>query len=119
MCTARKELLLTRRCLEIIRRYGFGAALLTKSDRILRDAELLEDINRSARCVVQLTLTTWDDALCAVLEPNVCSTRRRVEVLAEMQRRSIPTLVWLSPILPFLNDTEENLDAILDACRTG
>ena len=115
-----EELLLTRRCLEIIRRYGFGAALLTKSDRILRDAELLEDINRSARCVVQLTLTTWDDALCAVLEPNVCNTGRRVEVLAEMQRRSIPTLVWLSPVLPFLNDTAENLDAILDACiRTG
>ena len=80
----------------------------------------LEDINRSARCVVQLTLTTWDDGLCAVLEPNVCNTKRRVEVLAEMQRRSIPTLVWLSPILPFLNDTMENLDAILDACvRTG
>jgi DNA repair photolyase len=115
-----EELRLTRRCLEIILQYGFGAAIQTKSDRILQDIDLLDEINRSAKCVVQMTLTTWDDDLCHVLEPNVCNTRRRVEVLAEMQRRSIPTLVWLSPILPFLNDTQENLDAILDACvRTG
>ena len=114
------ELGLTRRCLEIIHRHGFGAAIQTKSDRILRDIELLDAINRDAKCVVQLTLTTWDDKLCSLIEPNVCNTKRRVEVLEEMQRRSIPTVVWLAPILPFLNDTEENIRAILDACvRTG
>ena len=111
-----QELGLTRRCLEIIRRYGFGAAVLTKSDRILRDADLLEAINRETKCVVQMTLTTWDAALCRILEPGVCSTQRRIEVLAQMQARGIPTVVWLSPILPFLNDTEENLLPILRAC---
>ena len=111
-----QELGLTRRCLEIIRRYGFGAAVLTKSDRILRDIDLLEAINRETKCVVQMTLTTWDAALCRILEPGVCSTQRRIEVLAQMQARGIPTVVWLSPILPFLNDTEENILSILRAC---
>ena len=115
-----EELRLMRSCLEIIRQYGFGAAVQTKSDRILRDIDLLDEINRSAKCVVQITLTTYDDALCRIVEPNVCTTRRRIEVLEAMRERGIPTLVWLSPILPFLNDTEENIGQILDACvRAG
>ena len=111
-----EELELTRKCLEIICRHGFGAAIQTKSDRILRDIDLLEELNRRAKCVVQITLTTWDKRLCGILEPNVCNTQRRVEVLDEMRKRGIPTIVWLTPILPFINDTEENIKAILEAC---
>ena len=115
-----EQLRLTRRCLEIIRNYGFGAAVQTKSDRILQDIDLLDEINRSAKCVVQMTLTTWDDRLCGILEPNVCRTKRRIEVLEEMQKRGIPTVVWLTPILPFITDTEENVTAILNECiRVG
>jgi DNA repair photolyase len=115
-----EELRLTRKCLEIIHRYGFGAAIQTKSDRILRDIDLLDEINRSAKCVVQITLTTYDDALCRIIEPNVCSTRRRIEVLEKMQERGIQTVVWLTPVLPFINDTEENVTSILNECvRTG
>ena len=115
-----EKLRLTRKCLEIILANGFGAAVLTKSDRILQDIDLLSEINRSAKCVVQMTLTTFDDALCKIVEPNVCNTRRRIEALGQMQERGIPTVVWLTPILPFLNDTEENLMAILEVCvRTG
>jgi len=111
-----EELRLTRRCLEVILRHGFGAAIQTKSDRILRDIDLLDEINRSAKCVVQMTLTTYDDDLCRILEPNVCNTRRRIEVLARLRERGIPTVVWLTPILPFINDTEENVTVILKAC---
>ena len=115
-----EELRLTRRCLEILLRYGFGAAVQTKSDRILRDLDLLEEINRSAKCVVQMTLTTYDDELCGILEPNVCNTRRRIEVLQILRERGIPTVVWLTPVLPFINDTAENIAAILDGCvRAG
>ncbi len=115
-----EELRLTRRCLEIILKHGFGAAIQTKSDRILQDIDLLDAINRSAKCVVQMTLTTYDDRLCGILEPNVCSTKRRIEVLEEMQKRGIPTIVWLTPILPFINDTDENVTSILNECvRTG
>ncbi|MCR4851610.1 MAG: radical SAM protein [Lachnospiraceae bacterium] len=115
-----KDLCLTRKCLEIIHQYGFGLAIQTKSDMILRDIDLLDKINRSAKCVVQMTLTTYDDDLCAILEPNVCNTKRRIEVLEMMRERDIPTIVWLTPILPFINDTEENIKAILDECiRVG
>lgn len=115
-----EELELTKRCLEIIDRYEFGLAIQTKSDRILRDLELLKSINRKARCVVQMTLTTYDEELCRIVEPNVCTTKRRFEVLQIMKENGIPTVVWLSPILPFLNDTRENLEGILDYCiRAG
>lgn len=115
-----EQLRLTRRCLEIILKYGFGVAVQTKSDRILQDIDLLDEINRKTKCVVQVTLTTYDDELCRIIEPNVCNTKRRIGVLEEMQRRGIPTIVWLSPILPFINDTEENIGKILDECvRTG
>ncbi len=115
-----EELRLTRKCLEIIKQYGFGVAIQTKSDRILRDIELLDEINKSAKCVVQMTLTTYDDELCKIIEPNVCNTKRRIEVLEEMQKRGIPTVVWLTPVLPFINDTKENITSILNECvRVG
>ncbi|MBO4900487.1 MAG: radical SAM protein [Lachnospiraceae bacterium] len=115
-----EDLRLTRKCLEIIYRYGFGVAVQTKSDRILQDIDLLDKINRSTKCVVQITLTTYDDDLCSIIEPNVCNTKRRIEVLEAMHERGIPTIVWLTPILPFINDTEENIRAILDECiRVG
>lgn len=115
-----EELRLTRRCLKIIHKYGFGAAVQTKSDRILQDIDLLEEINKKAKCVVQVTLTTYDDDLCRLIEPNVCNTKRRIEILEVMQKRDIPTVVWLSPILPFINDTEENVGKILEECvRVG
>ena len=115
-----EKLRLTRKCLEVIMRYGFGATLLTKSDRVLLDMDLLEEIHRKTKCVVQMTLTTYDDDLCRIVEPNVCTTRRRIEVLEEMRHRGIPTVVWLTPILPFINDTEDNIKAILAECiRVG
>ncbi|MBO4627317.1 MAG: radical SAM protein [Lachnospiraceae bacterium] len=115
-----EELRLTRRCLEIILGHRFGATVQTKSDRVLRDIDLIEEINRETKFVLQMTLTTYDDELCGILEPNVCNTKRRIEVLAEMQRRGIPTIVWLTPILPYINDTAENVAAILDECvRVG
>ena len=114
------ELRLTRKCLEIINKNGFGLAIQTKSDRILEDIDLLDGINKKAKCVVEITLTTYDDELCSILEPNVCNTKRRIEVLEEMQKRGIPTIVWMTPILPFINDTEENISKILSECvRTG
>lgn len=117
---AERELRLTRRCLELIKKYDFGAAVQTKSDLVLRDIDLLSDINRSTKAVVQMTLTTADDELCRIVEPNVCTTSRRFEVLQEMKKAGIPTVVWLCPILPYINDTRENILGIVDyAARAG
>lgn len=107
---------LMRKCLEIIDRYGFGAAVQTKSDRILRDLDILRSINTKSKCVVEMTLTTYDENLCKILEPSVCSTKRRYETLKILQANGIPTVVWFSPVLPFINDNEKNLRGILDYC---
>ena len=111
-----KELQYTRGALELIRRYRFGATLITKSDMVLRDLDLLQEIHRQTRAVVQMTLTTWDDALCKIVEPGVCPTSRRFQVLKELQKAGIPTVVWLTPILPHINDTRANLQALLECC---
>ena len=111
-----RELQLTRQCLELLERYGFGASVITKSDLVLRDLELFDRIHQKARGVLQMTLTVADDALSRVIEPNVCTTSRRYEVLKEFQRLGIPTVVWMTPLLPFLTDTEENVRRILDYC---
>lgn len=111
-----ETLRLTRRCLEIIDLYEYGVAIQTKSDRILRDLDVLERINRKAKCVVQMTLTTYDETLCKILEPNVCTTKERVKALKVLHEHNIPTVVWLSPILPFINDTRENIEGILACC---
>ena len=114
------ELGLTRRCLEIIDEYGFGLAIQTKSDRILRDLKLLCSINRKAKCVVQITMTTYDEKLCRIVEPAVCTTARRFEVLEILRESGIPTVVWMTPFLPYINDTRENIEGILDYCiRAG
>ena len=93
------ELGFVRGALSLALRYGFGFTLQTKSDRVLRDIDLLQAINERTKCVVQMTLTTYDDDLCHILEPNVCITKRRIEVLEEMRKNGIPTIVWLTPIL--------------------
>ncbi|MGN0518222.1 MAG: SPL family radical SAM protein [Acutalibacteraceae bacterium] len=111
-----KELKLTQRCLQIIDKYGFGLAIQTKSDMILRDIDLLRSINDKSKCVVQMTLTTYDERLCKIIEPDVCTTKRRFEVLKVMRDNGIPTVVWLSPFLPFINDTKENIEGILSYC---
>lgn len=113
---AEKELKLTRRCLELIEEYGFGLAIQTKSDLILRDLDLLKRINQKTKCVVQMTLTTYDENLCKIIEPNVCTTKRRAEVLNILRNEGIPTICWMTPILPFINDTEENIRGILNYC---
>lgn len=105
-----------RNSLKLIYRYGFGFTCITKSDLILRDLDLLKKINEKAKTVVQITLTTADEDLCRKIEPNVCTTKRRVEVLKKLNEANIPTVVWLTPFLPYINDTEENINELLDYC---
>ena len=111
-----EELGHVRQALELVLRYGFGITLITKSARVLRDLDLLAAINRRTKCVVQMTLTTYDEALCRKLEPHVSTTRERFEALLQLREAGIPTVVWLCPILPFINDTRENLEGILALC---
>lgn len=110
------ELKITRKCLNIIDRFDFGVVIQTKSNLIMRDIDILESIHKKTKCIVAMTLTTYDEELCKKLEPNVCTTKERVQVLMEMKKRGIPTIVWLEPFIPFINDTEDNLRGLMDYC---
>lgn len=111
-----ENLKLTRKCLELIDQYEYGVAAQTKSTRVLRDMDLLKSINDKTKAVVQMTMTTYDETLCKILEPNVSTTKERFEALLQFKEAGIPTVVWLTPILPFINDTEENIRGILGYC---
>lgn len=111
-----ENLKLTRKCLELIDQYEYGVAVQTKSTRVLRDMDLLKSINDKTKAVVQMTMTTCDETLCKILEPNVSTTKERFKTLLQFKEAGIPTVVWLTPILPFINDTEENIREILEYC---
>ena len=111
-----KNLGYTRKALLLIEKYGFGVALQTKSDLVLRDLDILRRINEKTKAVVQMTLTTADEKLCRIIEPNVSTTNERFEALKALRDAGIPTVVWLCPVLPFINDTEENIRTILGMC---
>ncbi|MDD4508638.1 MAG: radical SAM protein [Eubacteriaceae bacterium] len=105
-----------RKALHVIDAYGFGFTVITKSAQVLRDLDLLKKINDKTKCVVQMTLTTYDEALCRKIEPRVSTTQERFVALKRLRDVGIPTVVWLCPILPFINDTQENIAGILDLC---
>lgn len=104
---------LTRGAMRLALRHGFGFTLQTKSTRVLRDLPLLQELNARTRCVVQMTLTTADEALCRKIEPNVSATLERARALQTLADAGVPTVAWLTPILPFINDTPENLLSVL------
>lgn len=111
-----KKLCYVRNALKLIDRYGFGFTAITKSDLVLRDLDLLKSINNKSKAVIQMTLTTYDDELCKIIEPNVPATSKRFEALKRLNSENIPTVVWLAPILPFINDTKDNVKGIIDYC---
>ena len=92
-----RELGMTRRCLELLDRYAFGATVITKSDLVLRDLPLFESIHQKAKAVLQMTLTVADESLSRKLEPHVATTKRRYEVLQEFGKRGIPTYLCHIP----------------------
>lgn len=105
-----------RNSLKLIDRYGFGFTCITKSDLILRDLDLLKSINNKSKAVVQMTLTTYDDKLSKIIEPHAPVTSKRFEVLKTLNDENIPTVVWFTPILPFINDTKDNVKGIVEYC---
>jgi DNA repair photolyase len=111
------KLLLTQGALKLILKYNFGVAVLTKSSDIERDIDLYKAINQNQKAIVCMTLTTIDDSLAKKIEPNVSLPSRRLETLKKMNEAGITTGVWMTPLLPFICDTEENIKRIISACH--
>ena len=114
-----KELCLTQGVLKLIQKYRFGVSVLTKSDLILRDLEIYKNINDNHKAIVQLTITTTDDELAQLIEPNVARPSKRFEVLRQFADCGITTGIWMTPILPFIEDKEENIVAIIEQAKAA
>jgi len=106
------DLKLTRGALEIIAQLGFPLHLITKSDLVTRDIDLLSQIARTA-CYVSLTITTTDDALAAIVEPRAPSPSRRLEAIRKLSAAGVKAGVTLMPVLPYLEDSDENVTAVI------
>ena len=111
-----EKLRYTRNVLKLIYKYNHGFTCITKSDLILRDLDLIKKINNRTKAVIQLTLTCADDKISKLIEPNVITTMQRIELLDKLEQEGIPTVVWLTPVLPYITDTRENIEEILDQC---
>jgi len=111
-----KELQLTRQALEIIRTFGFGVAIATKSPLITRDIDVLNTIRKRSPVIVKMTITTADDALCKKIEPNVPVSSERFKAIKALSDHGIYCGILLMPILPFINDSQEN---IMEIVRLG
>jgi len=108
-----KEMMLTRDALKEINNFNFGIAIATKSDLVLRDIDILKKIKSHSPTLIKITITTFDDELCKRIEPNVCVTSKRFKAIKELSNNGIFTGILLMPILPFINDNEENIVQIV------
>ena len=112
-----KNLELTRGALKLIRKYGFGIILATKSDLVLRDIDILSDIAKQAPVLVKITITTMNEKDASIIEPHCPSSEARFAALRQLREAEIPAGILLMPILPFINDTNENISALVQRAK--
>lgn len=109
-----KEYELTRGALKLIKKYGFGLAIATKSHLIIRDIDILKEIAAQAPVIVKITVTAADDALSRLVEPNVAVSSQRFEAIQKLSEVGIYVGVLMMPILPFIEDDEVNIKGIIE-----
>jgi len=109
--------LLTRGALELLRQYGFGIGITTKSPLVARDIDLLRGIQKNAPVHVTFSITTADDSLSRKIEPGVAPSGERFKAMATLHQAGIPAGMWINPVLPFLTDSAENLLTLLRLCK--
>ena len=103
----------TRGALQLISKYGFGVSIDTKSDLILRDIDLLNEINLNNDVIIKFTITTPDDNLSKIIEPNVCVSSKRLEAIKKLNDNGIFAGIMLNPVLPFITDKEEDVKQLV------
>ena len=110
----------TRGALQLISKYGFGVSIDTKSDLILRDIDLLKEIKSKNNVIIKFTITTPDDKLSKIIEPNVCVSSKRLEAIKILNDNGIFTGIMMNPVLPFITDKEEDIKKLVElASRSG
>ncbi len=114
---AESKFQITRKLLSIAYDYGFPIRLLTKSNLVLRDLYLLKDIQKESFARVALTITLADEDKQKVFEPNASTTQQRIETLRILRKEGISAGIYITPILPFIGDTDENLQSIVKSAK--
>lgn len=112
-----KKYKLTQSFLKIAYQNGFGVAILTKSDLIRRDIELIKKISKRAPVIIGITITTIEDYISKIIEPNVSSSSERFNVLKELTNEGIFSGVISIPILPFISDYKENIYGLIELAK--
>lgn len=112
---AEKKYRLTEQILTVLKDNNCPFAIGTKSDLILRDLRLISQASQKSRCCVSLSITTLDENLAKLLEPNAPSPKRRLEVVNKFSKAGVTTGVWISPIIPYVTDSKENIARIIEA----
>ena len=108
-----ENLELTRKALQLISKYNYGVSIDTKSDLILRDLDILKEINSKNNLIVKFTITTADDELSQIIEPRVCPSSKRFDAIKKLSNSGIFVGIMMNPVLPFITDTEENIKEIV------
>lgn len=112
-----EKLQLTRHALELINAFSFGCALTTKSGLVTRDLDILQEISTHSPTIVNMTITTADPELCSKIEPDVSTSAQRFAALNTLSAGGIFCGVLMMPLLPWLNDTPENIKEILHQAK--
>lgn len=103
----------TRQSLMLLSKYGFGVSIDTKSDLILRDMDILKEINLKNNVIIKFTITTSNDDLSKLIEPNVVVSSKRFEAIKELSKNGLFVGIMMNPVLPFLTDNEENIKELV------
>lgn len=114
-----RKLLLTREALQLINTYNFGVAIATKSPLVVRDIDILKQIQQHSPVLVKITITTADDELCKKIERNVAVSSERFQAIKELSNQGIYCGILFMPLLPFINDTIDNVLATVQLAHAS
>lgn len=112
-----KELKLTRNTLELVNAFGFGACIITKSNLVTRDADILSDIKEHSPASVNFSITCCDDETCKKVEPFASATTERFKALEYLAKNGITTGVLIDPVIPYITDTNENVRELVKKAK--
>lgn len=112
-----KKYELTRGALKLILKYNFGVSIDTKSNLILRDIDLLKEINKKNDVIIKFTITTPNDKLSQIIEPNVCESSKRLQAIKTLSENGIFTGIMMNPVLPFITDNENDIKELVKIAK--
>ncbi|MBU0952364.1 MAG: radical SAM protein [Elusimicrobia bacterium] len=114
---AEKEHKITRKILETTNKFGYPVNIFTKSDMIMRDLDLLKSIADKSFAVVSVSMITLDVKTCEIFEQAAPPTQKRLEMMKELNKNGIVTGCSLMPVLPYITDSAENLDKLIEGVK--